>query len=107
MLLARPEAPAAIAADQIMIKPGAASITYLPGARWNDERPLVLQSLLIRSIWGTGRIGYVGRSEGRPLPDSALLVRIDAFNVNALPDSTFTLEVDITRSRHSMIATSA
>ena len=45
---------------------------------------------------GTGRIGYAGRSEGGPVPDSALLVRIDAFNVNALPDSTFTVEVDIT-----------
>ena len=93
---ARPEAPAAIATDRIMIKPGVASITYLPDARWSDELPLVIQSLLIRSISGTGRIGYVGRSDGGPVPDSALLVRIDAFNVNALPDGTFTVEVDLT-----------
>lgn len=96
MLVARPEAPAAIATDRIMIKPGVASITYLPDARWSDELPLVIQSLLIRSISGTGRIGYVGRSDGGPVPDSALLVRIDAFNVNALPDGTFTVEVDLT-----------
>ena len=43
MLVARPEASAAIATDRIMIMPGAASITYLPDARWSDELPLVLQ----------------------------------------------------------------
>lgn len=96
MLIARPEAPAAIATDRIMIKPDAASITYLPDARWSDELPLVLQSLLIRSISGTGRIGYVGQADGGPVPDSALLVRIDAFNASALADSTFGVEVDIT-----------
>lgn len=96
MLVGRPEAPAAIATDRIMIKPDAAAITFLPDARWSDELPLVIQSLLVRSIAGTGRIGYVGRSEGGPVPDTALLVRIDAFNVNAQPGSTFTVDVDIT-----------
>ena len=81
LLIARPEASAAIATDRIMVRSDGATITYLPDARWTDESPLVVQSLLIRSIAATGRIGYVGRSEGGPVPDAALLVRMDAFEV--------------------------
>ena len=95
LLVARPEASAAIATDRIMVKPDPVSITYLPDARWGDEAPLVLQSLLIRSISATGRIGYVGRSEGGPIPNSALLVRMDAFQVNVMPDGTMHATIDI------------
>ena len=95
LLVARPEASGAIATDRIMIKPDTQSITYLPDARWSDELPLVVQSLLIRSISGTGRIAYVGRSDGGPVPDTALLVRIDAFQVAVLADKRFEVTVDI------------
>ena len=95
LLVARPQASAALATDRIMIKPDLASITYLPDARWSDELPAVLQTLLIRSISETGRIAYVGRSDAGPVPDKALLVRIDAFEVNVLGDSTFAVSVDI------------
>ncbi len=81
LLVARPDAPAGIATDRIMVKPGLAAITYLPDARWADELPAVMQSLLVRSIAGTGRMGYVGPSEGGPVPDLALLTRIDNFEV--------------------------
>ena len=94
LLVARPEASAAISTDRIMIKPDPASITYLPDARWSDEAPLVLQSLLIRSISATSRVGYVGRSDGGPVPDTALLVRIDAFHVEVLPDGTLRVDVE-------------
>ncbi len=95
LLVARPEAPAAISSDRILVKPNAIAITYLPDARWSDELPLVVQTLLIRSISGTGRVGYVGRSEGGPVPDTALLVRIDAFQVDVLADERFQATVDI------------
>jgi cholesterol transport system auxiliary component len=95
LLVARPQASAALATDRIMIKPDAASITYLPDARWSDELPAVVQSLLIRSISETGRIAYVGRSDAGPIPDKALLVRVDAFEVNALADETFEVQVEL------------
>ena len=81
LLVAVPNAPASINSDRIMVKPGAAAVTYLPDARWSDELPSLVQSLLIRSIAGTGRMGYVGPNEGGPVPDLALLSRIDAFHV--------------------------
>jgi len=95
LLVAKPQASAALATDRIMIKPDAVSVTYLPDARWVDEVPAVVQSLLIRSISETGRIAYVGRSDAGPIPDKALLVRIDAFEVNALENGAFSVTVDL------------
>ena len=95
LLIARPQASAALATDRILIKPDPAAVTYLPDARWSDELPAVFQSLLIRSISDTGRIAYVGRTDAGPVPDKALLVRIDAFEVNALADGTFQAQVDV------------
>ena len=79
-----------------MVRPSQAAITYLPQARWSDDLPRVVQSLLVRSISGTGRIGFVGRSDGGPVPDSALLTRIDAFDVTVGADGSFTAAIDIT-----------
>ena len=94
LLVARPQASAALTTDRMMIKPDAASITYLPDARWSDEIPAMVQSLLIRSISETGRVAYVGRSDAGPIPDKALLVRIDGFEVIALADDIFEVQVD-------------
>jgi cholesterol transport system auxiliary component len=55
--------------------------------------PAVIQSLLIRSISETGRIAYVGRTDAGPIPDKALLVRIDAFEVAVLGDGRFEVQV--------------
>ncbi|WP_298864326.1 ABC-type transport auxiliary lipoprotein family protein [uncultured Sulfitobacter sp.] len=98
LLVALPQATAALATDRIMIKPDAAAITYLPNARWSDELPAVIQSLLIRSVSATGRVAYVGAVGAGPVPDKALLVRIDAFDVTVLPDGTFeaTADFDLT-----------
>lgn len=93
LLIAVPEAAAAIATDRIMIKPNPASITYLPDARWSDEAPLILQSLLIRSISATGRIRYVGRSVNGPVPDTVLLVRLDAFHGEVSPNGAVNVRV--------------
>lgn len=95
LLVATPEAAGALATDRILIKPDAQSITYLSDARWSDTLPLVVQALLIRSISGTGRIGYVGRSDGGPVPDTALLVRVDAFQVGVVAEKQFEVAVDI------------
>ena len=98
LVVARPDAPASIATDRILIKPTARSITYLPDGRWSDEVPLLVQSLLIRSISGTGRLGYVGQSENGPVPDLALLVRVDNFEVDAGPDAVLTATVKMNLS---------
>lgn len=95
LLVARPQASAALNSDRIMVRPDTAAITYLPDARWTDELPAVLQSLLIRSISGTGRIGYVGPSDAGPIPDKALLVRIDRFDISTMPDGFFQIQITV------------
>ena len=95
LLVARPQATAALTSDRIMIKPDALSITYLPDARWSDEVPAIVQTLLIRSISGTGRVAYVGQRDGGPIPDRALLSRVDAFEVVTLPDGALQARIDM------------
>jgi cholesterol transport system auxiliary component len=95
LLVARPQAPAALNSDRIMIKPDPAAITYLPAARWSDELPALVQSLLIRSISGSGRVAYVGRSDAGPVPDKALLARLDAFEVNTRAEASFDARIDL------------
>jgi len=95
LLVARPQATAVLTTDRILVKPDPATVTYLPDARWGDELPAVVQSLLIRSISETGRIGYVGRSDAGPVPDKAMLVRIDAFEVQEVPAGGYLVAVDM------------
>ena len=95
LLIARPEASAALASDRIMVRSDGATIAYLPDARWVDEAPIVLQGLLVRSIAASGRIGYVGSSEGGPVPDKALLVRMDSFEVTIEPGGRVLVMVDL------------
>lgn len=95
LVIPLPQASAALATDRITIKPDPASITYLPAARWSDTVPALVQRLLIRSISATGGIGYVGPSEGGPVPDKALLARIDAFEVHVLGAGGFQARIEL------------
>ncbi|WP_108484334.1 ABC-type transport auxiliary lipoprotein family protein [Oceaniglobus ichthyenteri] len=100
ILVARPTTPAAIATDRIVVKPNALAVTYLPESRWADDLPAVLQSLIVRSIAGTGRVGYVGPNEGGPVPDVALLSRVDAFQVEATnPGFSVVIDISLTLMR--------
>lgn len=80
-LVASPDAPEALATDRILIRPAPASITYLPDARWSESLPSLMQSLVVRSLSSTGRVGYVGPAGAGPIPDFAILARIDTFDI--------------------------
>jgi cholesterol transport system auxiliary component len=53
--------------DRIMIRPDALQAQYLPDARWGDEVPVMIQTLMLRALENTGGLRYVGR---RPLAGS-------------------------------------
>lgn len=95
LLVATPQASAVLATDRIMVRPATASVTYLPDARWGDELPKLVQSLLIRSMSSAGRVGYVGPMDAGPVADKALLVRIDAFEVRVVAVEIFEVAVDL------------
>ena len=89
LMVLLPTAPAAITADRILIRKDPLSVTYLPEARWSADVPQMVQSVLIQTLAGTGRLGYVGAQGAGPVPDTVLLTRIDAFDVTAQTDGGF------------------
>ncbi|MEL6953373.1 MAG: ABC-type transport auxiliary lipoprotein family protein [Pseudomonadota bacterium] len=50
--------------DRIMIRPDPIQAQYLPGVRWGEETPIMVQSLMLRSLSATDGVLFVGR---RPL----------------------------------------
>ncbi len=67
-----------------MVKPNALQIAYLPDARWVSEAPLHVQSLLVRSLANTGRLGFVTAQSAGPLPDYVLQTDIEAFQAEVV-----------------------
>jgi ABC-type uncharacterized transport system auxiliary subunit len=93
LLVLEPTAPAAIATDRILIKQDPLSVTYLPDARWSDEVPQMVQSVLIQSLAASGGLAFVGMQGAGPVPDTVLLTRIDAFGVEQQSDGAFQVRV--------------
>ena len=72
--------------DRILIRPDALQAQYLPAARWGDETPVMLQTLMVRSLENTGGLRYVGR---RPLAgsgDYAIITELVDFHAELAPD---------------------
>lgn len=62
IVVAEPTATAAVSNDRITIQPTPLEVRFLPGARWVDRAPLIIQSLLIESYENSGKVDAVGRS---------------------------------------------
>jgi len=107
LLVLVPTAPATISSDRILIRQDPLSVTYLPDARWSAEVPQMLQSVLIQTLAGTGRLGYVGAQGAGPVPDTVLLTRIDAFDVTAQSGGSFqariSCELTVLRDRDQRV----
>lgn len=95
LLVVEPSADAALATDRILIKPDALSVTYLPGARWADELPRMMSSVLIQSLSNSGQIGFVGAQGEGPIPDVVLLTRIDRFGVTVQPSGALVAQISL------------
>ncbi len=74
-----PSASGSLATDRILIRPSALQAMYLPGVRWADQTPELVQTLMLRTLLNTGRFRSVGR---RPLGaggDYAILTELTDF----------------------------
>ncbi len=74
-------ASGAIATDRILIKPNTLQAQYLPGGRWVDPAPVLIQSLLVASLQNQGGFRRVGRDGAGLLPDFTLLTDLREFQV--------------------------
>jgi cholesterol transport system auxiliary component len=62
IVVSEPTATAAVSNDRIAVQPTPLEVRFLPGARWVDRAPLIVQTLLIESFENSNKVDAVGRS---------------------------------------------
>lgn len=86
VVIEEPTTSGALQTDRIMIRPDPLRAQYLPGVRWGDTTPVMVQTLMLRTLLSSGQLRYVGR---RPLgvsADYAVLTEIVDFQAEATPE---------------------
>jgi cholesterol transport system auxiliary component len=61
LVVEEPTAPNAINTDRMAIRPSSLQDQYLPGVKWTDRAPALVQTLMVESFENSGRIVGVGR----------------------------------------------
>ncbi|MCL3881189.1 ABC-type transport auxiliary lipoprotein family protein [Marivita sp. GX14005] len=79
VIVETPTTSGALETDRIMIRPNPLQAQYLPGARWGEETPVMLQTLMLRAIEATGAVRYVGRRPLGPSGDYAIITELTDF----------------------------
>ena len=91
-----PTATAAVDTDQIAVQPNPLEVQYLPGARWVNRAPLIVQALLIESFENSERVPAVGSSTIGLRADFLIVTDIREFQaIVPAEDSTAPLRVDV------------
>lgn len=85
IVVSEPTATAAVDTDRIAVQPSALEVQYLPGSRWVDRAPLIVQKLLIESYENSGRVGAVGSSSIGLRADYLIATDIREFQALAPP----------------------
>ncbi|WP_353474832.1 ABC-type transport auxiliary lipoprotein family protein [Salipiger sp. H15] len=83
LVVETPIASGALTTDRIMVRPSPLQAQYLPGARWSDEAPAMVQTLLVRSLAETGAFASVGRAPLGGQGDYALLGELTDFQAES------------------------
>ncbi|MBF9031144.1 hypothetical protein HKCCE3408_12140 [Rhodobacterales bacterium HKCCE3408] len=78
-----PETSGTLDTDRIMIRPDNLQAQYLPDARWGEEVPVMVQTLMLRSLSSTGGILYVGRRPLASSGDYAIVTELVDFQAEA------------------------
>ncbi|MFK7869241.1 MAG: ABC-type transport auxiliary lipoprotein family protein [Roseobacter sp.] len=91
IVVAEPTATAAVSNDRIAVQPTPLEVSFLPGARWVDRAPLIVQALLIESYENTGKVDAVGRTAIGLQADYIIVTDVREFQAelpdNGLPDA--------------------
>lgn len=88
-----PETSGVLSTDRILIKPDALQAQYLPDVRWGDEVPVMLQTLMLRTLENTNGLRYVGR---RPLGgsgDFAIVTELTDFQASLSADDSASVTI--------------
>lgn len=74
-----PTSAGELSTDRILIKVSGRQAEYLPGARWSEPTPAMVQSLLVNSLLNRGGVRLVTRVGAGLKPDHTLMSEIQAF----------------------------
>ena len=92
-----PSSPGALATDRILIRPHPLQAAYLPEAKWTEETPTMLQTLMVRSLEDSNAFRFVGRRPLGASGDYALLSELTDFQAEITPDGkTATIRLRMT-----------
>ncbi len=79
LVVETPSAPGALATDRILIKPLPYQAQYLPGSRWTEPTPALVQTLLVASFQNLGGFRLVSRTGAGLMPDYTLMTEVQEF----------------------------
>ena len=83
ILVKAPTTLKALNSQNIVVKPTPSVITYLSGAQWSDDLPVMVQTKLVEAFENTGRAGAVAKPGDGLVIDYQILTAIRAFEVVA------------------------
>ncbi|MEY8117339.1 ABC-type transport auxiliary lipoprotein family protein [Falsihalocynthiibacter sp. BN13B15] len=87
VIIELPATSGALATDRIMIRPNALQAQYLPEVRWSDATPVMVQTLMLRSVEATGAVRYVGRQPLASHGDFAVVTELVDFQAELNADT--------------------
>lgn len=94
VVIEEPTTSGALQTDRIMIRPDPLQAQYLPGVRWSETTPVMLQTLMLRSLEQSQALRYVGRTPLGISGDVAVLTELVDFQAEVAPDGeTGTVEL--------------
>jgi cholesterol transport system auxiliary component len=79
VIIELPTTSGGLSTDRIMIRPNALQAQYLPGSRWSEPTPVMVQTLMLRAIERSGLVRYVGRKPVGVGGDFAILTELVDF----------------------------
>jgi cholesterol transport system auxiliary component len=111
LVVEEPATSGTLATERIMIRPTPLQAQYLPGIRWADTAPVMLQTLIVRTLSGTGALRSVARRPVGASADYALLGELTDFHAEPRADGAgatvrVRLLVRIVRERDASVVAS-
>ncbi|UMA63779.1 ABC-type transport auxiliary lipoprotein family protein [Roseivivax marinus] len=81
-----PTTTGALDTDRVMVKPSQLQAQYLDDARWGEEMPVMMQSLMLRTLQETEAFRYVAREPLGLSGDVAIVSDVIDFHAVAAPE---------------------
>ncbi|RVT85723.1 hypothetical protein DXV76_08220 [Rhodobacteraceae bacterium CCMM004] len=111
VVVEEPIASGALTTERIMIRPGPLQAQYIPGVRWADPAPTMVQTLLVRTLSQSGAFGSVGRRPVGTVADYAVLGELTDFQAEtagAGPGATVAIRLTlrVVRERDARVVAS-